>query len=164
MNRMSRRGLLLALGHDVLKDDGVGIAAAKLLREEFQEVVDILEAPGTGLVLLEILEGYDRVLILDAIFTGYATPGTILEFSREDFQKAAPSTHYAGLPEVLQQAGSLGVEFPQELRLLALEVENPFEFHAGMSPVTRGALPHYVERARQVLRGWITEVGPGSNP
>jgi hydrogenase maturation protease len=164
MNRMPRRGLLLALGHDVLKDDGVGIAAAKLLQEEFQEAVDIVEAPGTGLALLEILEGYDRVLILDAIFTGYAAPGTILEFCREDFQQAAPSIHYAGLPEVLRQAGSLGVEFPQELRLLALEVENPFEFHAGMSPLTRGALPNYVDRARQVLKGWVTEVGPGSLP
>jgi hydrogenase maturation protease len=157
MNRMPRRCLLLALGKDILRDDGVGIAAARLLREEFQEAVDIVEAAGAGLALLEILEGYDRVLLLDAIFTGYAAPGTILEFCREDFQKAAaPSTHYAGLPEVLRQAGSLGVEFPQELRLLALEVENPFEFHAGMSPFTRGALPGYVDRARQVLQDWIT--------
>lgn len=153
---MPRRGLLLVLGNDILRDDGVGIAAARLLREEFQEAVDIVEASGTGLALLEILEGYDRVLILDAVFTGYAAPGAILEFCREDFQKAVPSTHYAGLLEVLRQAGSLGVEFPQELRLLALEVENPFEFHAGMSPSTRGALPGYVDRARQVLKSWIT--------
>jgi hydrogenase maturation protease len=156
MNLMLRRGLLLALGNDILKDDGVGIAAARLLRDEFHETVDVVEAGGTGLALLKILEGYDRVLILDAIFTGYAAPGTILEFSRDDFQKAAPSTHYAGLPEVLRQAGSLGVEFPQELRLLALEVENPYEFHAGMSPLTRSALPGYVNRARQVLQDWIT--------
>jgi hydrogenase maturation protease len=157
MNRLTQRGLLLALGHDILRDDGVGIAAARLLREEFQETVDIVEAAGTGLALLEILEGYDRVLILDAIFTGYVAPGAILEFCREDFLKAAaPATHYAGLPEVLRQAGILGVEFPQELRLLALEVENPFEFHAGMGSSTRRALPGYVDRARQVLKSWIT--------
>lgn len=61
-----------------------------------------------------------------------------------------------GLPEVLRQAESLGLEFPRELRILALEVGNPFEVHGRMSPSTRGALPGYVDRARQVLKGWIT--------
>ena len=84
---MPKRCLLLALGNDILKDDGVGLAAAGLLRSEFKEAVDIVEAPGTGLALLELLAGYDRALLLDAIFTGNAPPGTVLEFSREDFQK-----------------------------------------------------------------------------
>jgi hydrogenase maturation protease len=100
-----KRCLLLALGNDILKDDGVGRAAAGLLRSEFKEAVDIVEAPGTGLALLELLAGYDRALLLDTIFTGSAPPGTVLEFCREDFQKAAaPSALYVGLPEVLRQA------------------------------------------------------------
>ncbi len=153
---MAQRCLLLALGNDILKDDGVGLAAARLLRSEFKGAVDIVEAPGTGLALLELLAGYDRALLLDAIFTGNAPPGTVLEFCREDFRKAAaPSGHYVGLPEVLRQAESLGLEFPRELRILALEVGNPFESRLGMSPATRGALPGYVDRARQVLRDWM---------
>jgi hydrogenase maturation protease len=154
---MGKRCLLLALGNDILKDDGVGLAAAGLLRSEFKEAVDIVEASGTGLALLELLEGYDRALLLDAIFTGNAPPGTVLEFSREEFQQtAAPSALYVGLPEVLRQAENLGLEFPRELRILALEVENPFGSHEEMSPSTRGALPGYVEKARRVLRGWTT--------
>ncbi len=157
MHRMPRRCLLLALGNDILKDDGVGLAAARLLRDEFQKSVDIVEAPGAGLALLELLEGYDQALLLDAIFTGYAPPGTVLEFSRDDFQKAAaPSAHYVGLPEILRQAERLGIVFPHELRILALEVASPFESHGEMSPSTRGALPGYVDRARQVLQGWLT--------
>jgi hydrogenase maturation protease len=157
MNRIPQRCLLLALGNDILKDEGVGLAAARLLRAEFQEEVDILEVPGAGLALLELLEGYDQALVLDAVFTGYAPPGTILEFSREDFQQAAaPAAHYVGLPEILRQAECLGLAFPRELRVLALELENPFELHAGMSPSTREALPGYVHRARQVLRSWIS--------
>lgn len=54
---MPKRCLLLALGNDILKDDGVGRAAAGLLRSEFKEAVDIVEAPGTGLALLELLAG-----------------------------------------------------------------------------------------------------------
>jgi Ni,Fe-hydrogenase maturation factor len=78
---MPKRCLLLALGNDILKDDGVGLAAASLLRSEFKGAVDIVEASGTGLALLELLAGYDRALLLDAIFTGNAPPGTVLEFS-----------------------------------------------------------------------------------
>jgi hydrogenase maturation protease len=154
---MPKRCLLLALGNDILKDDGVGTVAAGLLRPEFNEAVDIVEAPGTGLALLELLAGYDRALLLDTIFTGSAPPGAVLEFRREDFQKAAaPAALYVGLPEVLRQAESLGLEFPRELRILALEVENPFESHGEMGPAARKALPGYVDRARQVLRNWTT--------
>ena len=154
---MAERCLLLAVGNDILKDNGVGLAAASLLRSEFKGAVDILDAPGTGLALMELLAGYDRALLLDAIFTGNAPPGTVLEFCREDFQKtAAPAALYVGLPEVLRQAESLGLEFPRELRILAMEVENPFKSHAGMSPATRGALPGYVDQARRVLKAWIT--------
>jgi hydrogenase maturation protease len=147
----------MALGNDILGDAGIGFTAARLLREEFQESVDIVEASGAGLVLLELLESYDQVLLLDAIFTGSTPPGTVLEFCRDDFQKAGvPAAHYLGLPEVLRQAENLGLEFPRELRILALEVENPFEFHEGIGPATQKALPGYVDRARQVLRDWVT--------
>jgi hydrogenase maturation protease len=157
MDRTPPRCLLLALGNGIFTDDGVGLAAASLLRSEFKGTVDIVEAAKTGLALLELLAGYDRALLLEAIFTGNAPPGTVLEFSREDFQQAStPSAHYAGLPEILRQAESLGLEFPRELRVLALVVENPLELHAGMGPTTRSALPGYVDRARRVLKGWTT--------
>ena len=154
---MSKRCLLLALGNDILHDDGVGLVAASLLRSEFQEAVDIVEAPGTGLAFLELLAGYDQALLLDAIFTGNAPPGTVLEFTWNDFQRAAaPSAHYVGLPEVLRQAEILGLEFPRDLRILAVEVENPFETYTGMSPATHEALPGYVDRARKVLQSWLS--------
>jgi len=154
---MPRRCLLLALGNDILGDEGVGLAAARLLWPEFQGVVDIVEVPGPGLALLELLEGYDRALLLDAVFTGYAPPGTVLEFCRDDLQQIlAPAAHYVGLPEILRQAERLGMAFPRELRILALEVEHPFECHGRMSPSTREALPDYVARVREVLQGWVT--------
>jgi hydrogenase maturation protease len=142
---MAERCLLLALGNDILKDDGVGLAAASLLRSEFKEAVDIVEAPGTGLALLELLAGYDRALLLEAIFTGSAPPGTVLEFCREDFQKAAaPSAHYVGLPEVLRRGGP-GVRIPE----LRIRVETP-----SVQPDRPGdrAPARYVDQARQVLK------------
>lgn len=155
MRTSKRRILLLALGNDILGDDGVGFAVARTLKKEFQEEVEIVESSEAGLALLEILEGYECALLLDAVVTGGCPPGSILEFLPEDFQKVlAPSPHYAGIPEVLQMAERLGIPFPKEIRILALEVEDPYEFREGLSPSVEKALPAFVERARQVLEGW----------
>lgn len=59
--------------------------------------VDIVESGGGGLDLLDVLEGYDRAVLLDAILTGKHPPGTILEFSAEDFKKDdAPISYSCG--------------------------------------------------------------------
>lgn len=148
------RILLLALGHDFLGDEDVGLIAAGLLKGEFRNRVDIIVGPG-ALALLGLLECYDRVLLLDAVFTREVPPGTVREFCPADFHReAAPSGHSFVLPEVLRLAERMGLEFPRELRILALEVENPWEARPGLGPVTLKALPGYVDRARQVLKHW----------
>lgn len=155
MSPPNRRILLLALGNDLLGDDGAGLAAARILRRELEGAVEIVESSGAGFELLELLEGYESVLLLDAIVTGGHPPGTVLELSREDFQEVlAPSSHYVGIPEILKMAERLGVPFPKEMRILALKVEDPYELREGLTPAVERALPAFVERARQVLEGW----------
>jgi hydrogenase maturation protease len=164
-----RENLLLALGNDLLGDDGVGLAAARLLRPEFAGAVEVVETSEAGLALVELMEGYQRALLLDSIATGRCPPGTVLEFSPGDFRRVlAPSPHYAGLPEVLALAGDLGIPFPREIRILAVEVAEPPTFRESLSPPVAEALPELVERARQVLEGWggggASETSAGRGP
>ncbi|MCC6353277.1 MAG: hydrogenase maturation protease [Verrucomicrobiae bacterium] len=150
--------LVLGLGNDILGDDAVGILAARELRAGLPEVVEVVESAEAGLALLERFEGRERVLILDSIMTRQCEAGTILELGPEDFGKvAAPSPHYAGLPEVLALAGRLGIPFPSEIRILAMEVEDPFEIREGLTPKVGAALPGFVARAKEVLAGWGDE-------
>jgi len=150
--------LLLGLGNDILGDDAVGLVAARLLRNELQDDVEILESAGAGLELLDLLEGHERALLLDAVLTGEHPPGTVLEFSREHFQKVAgPSPHYAGIPEVLRLAECLGIAFPTELCILAMEVEDPYHIREGLSASVERALPLFVGRAKQILSRWGTQ-------
>jgi hydrogenase maturation protease len=155
-----RPGLVLALGNDLLGDDGVGLAAARALRPEFSERVDIVETSEAGLALLEWLEGYKRALLLDSIMTGRHRPGTALEFSPDDFRAvSAPSPHYAGLPEAFCLAQQLGILFPEKIRILAMEIENSLVIREGLSQSVSQALPGFVERARRILSGWESEDG-----
>lgn len=155
--------LLLALGNDILSDDGVGFLAARALRGQFPcDSLEIIESGEAGLALLEFLEGRERVLILDSAVTGRAEPGTILEFTPDDFRNVvAPSPHYAGLPEVLELGGRLGVAMPRQICVLALEVADPFTIREELTPAVRDALPRFIARAAELLAEWTRESSAG---
>lgn len=160
MTERRPRILVLGLGNDILGDDAVGLLAARRLRALLPESVEVVESPGAGLDLLDLLEGYDRALLLDAIMTGTHPPGTILEFSAADFKKNdTPSPHYAGLPTVMQLADSLGLRFPEHLQIVAMEIENPYEVVQALSAPVEHAIPALVERAKVWLAPWLEEFG-----
>ena len=146
---------MLALGNDLLGDDGVGIKAAREIEQEAPSGVDVIETAEAGLALMELLSGYRRALLLDSVQTGARPPGTILEFGPGDFRSViAPSPHYAGLPEVIALAKRLEVPFPEEIRVLAMEIVNPREVRQELSPPIEAALPAFVQKAREILSDW----------
>jgi hydrogenase maturation protease len=150
--------LVLAMGNDILGDDGVALFAARRLRP--REGVDVVESCEAGLALLEYLIGYDDVLILDAIRTGMHPPGSVLHFTAEDFRAVvAPSPHYAGLPEVLALGARLNVSMPKRIHVLAMEVEDPYSIREEMSASSTAALPAFVREVESVLLAWRTQHG-----
>jgi hypothetical protein len=74
----------------------------------------------------------------------------------------APSPHYSSIGEVMALAARLEVPFPEEVRILALTVADPYVFGEGLSPAAAGALPGFVGRGRGVLRRWCEETGSGA--
>lgn len=160
MNRRAESILALALGNDIIGDDGVALDAARALKETFSDEpnIDVVESAESGLALLDILSPYQRVLLLDSIEAGDLPVGEVREFTREDFDKVlGPSPHYAGLPEVIALADKLGIDFPSELRVLAIKIDPQEEFRQGLSDDILRALPNYIDQAERILRDWIRE-------
>jgi hydrogenase maturation protease len=152
---MSNSTLLLALGNDIMGDDAAALTAAQCMRDQGVKDVDVSDTLEAGLSLLEIMSGYRRVLLLDTIMTGNHPPGTILELSHKDFTKVLGSSpHYAGLPEVIELSRQLDIDFPGDIRVLALEIETPTDFSDTLSPVIHAAMPAYIQKARRILDGW----------
>jgi hydrogenase maturation protease len=150
--KRSSATVVLALGNDILGDDAVGFHAARHLRSEFSGAVDVVETGEAGLALLDHLEGYDRALILDAIATGKCRPGTVLSWQRKDFKDiVSPSPHFSGLPELIHLAERVGMHFPKDMRVLAMEVDDPTVFRETLTAQAEEALPEMVTQARRVL-------------
>ena len=157
MTERRPRILVLGLGNDILGDDAVGLLAARRLRRLLPESVEVIEAGGAGLDLLDLLEGYDRALLLDSILTGKYPAGTVLEFTEADFKKDdASSPHYAGLPPVFPLASCLDIAFPSQIRIDAMEIENAYEVSEGLSLIVESNLPALIDRGRFHVLGWLS--------
>ncbi len=155
----SVKTLVLGLGNEFLSDDGVGILAARRLREELHGLADVVESTLAGLALLDYFIGYDRAIIIDSVMTGRQPPGTIYELAPDDLDAIlVPSPHYAGLPEMLAVARSIKVGFPREIKILALEVEDPYTIGGELTPAVRGALKELIQRVQKQVRLWQEEL------
>lgn len=144
--------LLLALGNDLLGDDGIGLLVAREVAREPSPRVEIVESGEAGLALLELLIGYERAVIVDAIQTTRHPVGTVLVFGREDFRRVVgPSAHYAGLPEVFDLAERLNLPMPADLWVVAVEVANPFDFAETPCDTVRAAIPAATAQVRKLL-------------
>lgn len=147
--------LVLGLGNELLSDDGIGIVVARTLRERLPEEpgeVTVIESSLAGLALLDLFFGYDRAVVVDGIRTGRHPPGDVIELSPADLDSVtAPSPHYAGLPELFAVARNLGLPFPTDVRILAVETEDPYTIGGPLSAAVRGAVEGVVARVHRIL-------------
>jgi len=143
------RVLLLGLGNDILSDDAIGLRVAAAVRERVAgwKHVTVLESGEMGLGLLDLIVGFDKVLILDAVRTGQAPPGCVHQIDGGDL-KALPalSPHFLGIGEMLALGAKLGLAVPTRVKICAIEVRDPFTVGDSLSPGLREAFPRIVEQ------------------
>ncbi len=70
---------IIGLGNTILTDDGVGVYAARELQKRLGDAVDIVETETAGFGLMELLTGWDRVILIDSIQFDDLAPGWIGE-------------------------------------------------------------------------------------
>jgi hydrogenase maturation protease len=158
------RALVLGLGNELAGDDAVGVLVARALRDELEGAADVVESSASGLALIEVLAGYDRAVVVDSIRTGRTPPGAVTEMGLAEVGRVvAPSLHQAGLAELAAVAERLGLRFPAETRVLAVEVVDPYTLGAGLSEPVEHAVGDLVRRVRDLVAGWDDAEDPGED-
>jgi hydrogenase maturation protease len=150
--------LLLGLGNDILTDDAVGLEVVHRLRDQFagHPAVDVRETTEMGLALLDFITGYSAVVIVDSIQTGQAAPGTLHEMDAAALQQLTGRTpHFVGVSETLALGRQLGLLMPEQVRIFAIEVKDPFTLGTTLSPALQAALPAIVARIGAAVRAWL---------
>jgi hydrogenase maturation protease len=141
---------VLCLGNELLGDDGVGPAVADELRRA--GVADVVTRSRSGTQLLDDLDGVDRLIVIDAVQSGLAQPGTVWHWEEGDLL-AAPSAapHGLGLLETLDLARVMGLAAPREVKVIAVEAGDCQTMGAPMSPAVRAAIPAMVSSCRKLM-------------
>jgi hydrogenase maturation protease len=152
-----RPTLLVGMGNPILRDDAVGVrlareVAARLGSPEELEVLE--ECSVGGLNLLDVVEGHDRLIVLDSIRAGgppahwYRFDGTAL---RETMN--VRNVHDLNLATALELGRRLGLRVPadEEVHLFAVEVVDNQTFDERMTlPLEEGLAECSEEIAREI--------------
>ena len=113
----------------------------------------------TPLALIDLLAGYDKAVIIDAVFTKKSKPGTIRKMSLSDFKTVGfPSPHFTGLPELKEVAGQLDLKFPDEIDVFAVEGEECSVFGQKLSGAVLNAVDDLIDRVRKQIFYWQNEM------
>ena len=153
------RTIVVGLGNPILTDDGIGPKVAQAVEKALQgrHDVTVVEASVGGLELMELLVGYDRAVLIDAIMTCTGRCGDIYRLSLDQIEGALPtqntaSAHDMNLNTALRLGRALGLSLPQEVVVLAVEAGDVATFGEACTPPVQAAIPRVVDIVLAALR------------
>jgi hydrogenase maturation protease len=155
MAKAKVKTLVIGLGNPILSDDGVGPAIARELENKIDpQVANVAEASLGGLNLLDLLVGYDRVIIIDAIKTENGKPGQIYRLDPEALTttRYTASPHDVNLVTALELGKKLGLAMPQKIDIFAIEVSDTVNFREECTPAVAAAIPACVAMVLRELK------------
>jgi hydrogenase maturation protease len=140
------------MGNPLLSDDGVGIRLVGDFSRRLGNVAGleiIEECTAGGVDLLQIIEGYDRLLLVDSIKTREGVPGNWFHFTAERLRETIHLTniHDANFATTLSLGRQLGMMIPSdgEIHIFAVEVYDDFTFSEEMTDRLEKAYSIYSE-------------------
>jgi len=148
--------LVVGLGNSLLTDDGVGLYVARALAaRRLPPNVEVTETSLGGLRLLDVIGGYERVVLVDAIQTAGGRPGQLHRLGLNDLcaSRHAGCSHDLSLPVALALGRQLGMALPadENLAIVAIEVGEVLTFSEHCTPEVEAAIPLAVEQVLSIL-------------
>ena len=169
--------LVIGLGNPILGDDGVGWKVAEEVRKRLADskwqiadgsdpsaagrqspAIEVDCASLGGLSLMERLTGYNRVILIDAIFTGQKPIGSITTFPLSTLPDPTAghtaSAHDTSLRTALHVGHKMSVPLPadDDITVVAIEAQNVYDFSQELSQPVAAALPMAVEAVLELLK------------
>ena len=156
--------LLLGMGNPILGDDAVGIRATQRLSRRLGAVpgLSIQEECCTGgLELLDLVEGFDRLIVLDSIKTEGGRPGDWYRFDGNALRETMHlnNVHDANFATAMELGRQVGVHVPRDadIHVLAVEIRENLTFSDRLTPELEHALPELVEEMLVEVRSLLAQ-------
>jgi hydrogenase maturation protease len=150
---------IIGLGNSILRDDGVGIHAAReigrrLASAGLDSTVDIVETEVAGFALMELITGWKRVILLDCIQFDGVEPGAVVRMDPADLHTSLRlrSVHDIDLPTVIDLGRRLGLAMPDRLVIFGVQGEDSLTFGESMTDAAKCGMKKAVSLALEELQ------------
>jgi len=144
--------LILGIGNVLMGDEGIGVHAIKKLDEEsLPPNVTLLDGGTGGFHLLEYLQEYPVIIMIDATMDG--KPAGTISFIEPRFATDFPkslSAHDIGLRDLIESAAVLG-ELPK-MFLVTVTIDSIQSMEMNLSPGIEKQIPAVVEKVKKILK------------
>ena len=146
--------MILGLGNEILKDDGIGPKIVGDLAKEYnQKNISFKSASLGGFDTIELLKGYHEVIIIDAIKTPDGIPGSLYILDFDNYKETAhiSNLHDISFLDALKLGKRLNILLPEKLSILAVEIIEDMEFGENLTPELEKRYPGILNEIRQFL-------------
>ena len=149
--------LIVGLGNPLRGDDGIGTRVIQMLvAETLPGGVEVVEGGTQGLGLVSLMEGWRRVILVDAANVGQP-PGGFVRFTPQEARLLGGdqhiSIHNAGLRDALLLAETLDL-LPDEIVIYGMQPAN-IDWDSSLSPEVEATMP-------ELVKAILDELGTGS--
>jgi hydrogenase maturation protease len=161
--------IVIGIGQSLRGDDGAGLAVVRLWQQAYPLTagrvdvrVELVELPGTA--LLNLLEGAEVAILVDAVHTAEASggaapsgamPGSVHILNEEQlavFAAGSGSAHGWGVAETLSLGRQLMPDsLPGRVILVGIEI-GQVNLGENLSPQVEAALPAIADRLEQLVQ------------
>jgi len=152
--------LILGVGNVLLSDESIGVRVVQHLEEhvDFDDRVTIMDGGTAGMELMESISTCSHLLIVDALRSPDAQPGTIIERFDADvpvFFRNRISPHQLGISDVLAMLQLTG-EGPERMALVGVVPES-LETGLDLTKTIADQFDALQEKVLTALRAWGIE-------
>ncbi len=151
--------LVLGMGNPILCDDRVGLRLTAELRAcsaACSGLVTISDCTVGGLNLLDVVAGFDRLIVLDSIKTAGGKPGSWYYFRGSSLQETMnlSNVHDANFATTLELGRRMGMKLPadDDIHVFAVEVADNLSFGESLTPELEEALPEIADEILAEIR------------
>lgn len=148
--------LIFGFGNSILGDDGVGLEVTRELGRRIN-TIDIKEGAIAGLSILDEIQGYSRLIVIDSIMTKSGVPGHVYKIDANDLKRAfhLSSSHEVDLLTSIEVGRGMGYDMPNKIEIYGIEIRRNDEFSEKLSPEISGRIPNIAD---EILRESSLEV------
>jgi len=174
------RIIIVGLGNPILGDDGVGWRVAEEVSRLSGIPLGDAPLPGlsppkpdpvtieryslAGLSLMERLTGFERVILIDSLNTGWHPQGAVIHFTLADIDDLtyghSASAHDISLKNALKLGRRMGEPLPadEHIHIVAVEAQHVYDFREELSPCIAEAVPAAAKKVIELLAQMTTRL------